>query len=113
MKIKLQDIWRNRQHWDGELPEHLQQIVEDWTTSSASLNEIQILRYYNLLTAQPIQLHVFCDASTQALTTVISIQFVDKTAYRTKLLLGKTRVTPLKPQTISKRKLQAAIYTGR
>ena len=62
MKIKLQEIWRNGQHWDDELPEDLQQLVKEWTTNTAHLNEIKIPRYYNLPTAQPIELHVFCDA---------------------------------------------------
>ena len=30
MKIKLQEIWRNGQHWDEELPEDLQHFVKDW-----------------------------------------------------------------------------------
>ena len=59
MKIKLQEIWRNGQHWDEELPEDLQQFVKEWTTNTAHLNEIKIPRYYNLPTAQPIELHVF------------------------------------------------------
>ena len=100
MKIKLFEIWRNRQHWDEELPEDLQKYVKDWTTTSPNLNEIQTPRYYNLPTAQPIELHVICDASTQALAQVICIQFADKTAYCTKFVMGKTRVAPLKPRTI-------------
>ena len=78
IKIKVQEIWRNGQHWDKELPEDLEQSVEDWATNSANLNEIQVPRFYNLQSAQPIELHVFCDASTQALATVIFIQFADK-----------------------------------
>ena len=89
MKIKLQELWRNGQHWDEELPEDLQQFVKDWTTNTAYLNGIKIPRYYNLPTAQPIELHVFCDASTQAVATVIFIRFADKTVYRTKFVMGK------------------------
>ena len=85
--IKSQAIWRNGQHWDEELPEDFQQFVEDWTTNSANLNEIQIPRYYTLPTAQVKELHVFCDASTQVLGTVIFIRFADKTAYRTKFIM--------------------------
>ena len=73
MKIKLQEIWRNGQHCDEKLPEDLQQFVKEWTTNTAHLNKIKIPRYYNMPTAQPIELHVFCYASTQALATVIFI----------------------------------------
>ena len=110
MKIKLQEIW---QHWDEELPEDLQQFVKDGTTNKAHLNEIKIPRSYNLPTAQPKELHIFCDASTQALATVIFIRFADKTVYRTKFVMGKTRVAPLKPQTIPRPELQAAVYACR
>ena len=113
MKIKLQELWRNGQHWDEELPEDLQQFVKDWTTNTAYLNRIKIPRYYNLPTAQPIELHVFCDASTQAVATVIFIRFADKTVYCTKFVMGKTRVTPLKAPTIPRPELQAAFYSCR
>ena len=113
MKIKLQEIWRNGQHWDEELPEDLQQFVKEWTTNTAHLNEIKIPRFYNWPTAQPIELHVFCDASSQALATVIFIRFAHKTVYQTKFVIGKTRVAPLKPQTIPKLELQAAVYSCR
>ena len=51
------------QHRDEELPEDKQQFIEDLITNTAILNEKQIPRYNNLPTAQPIELHVFCDAS--------------------------------------------------
>ena len=111
MKIKLQAISRSGQHWDEELPEDLPQFVNDWTTNTAHLNEIKIPRYYNLPTAQPIELHVFCDSSTQALATVIFIRFAQETVYHTKFVLGRTRVSPLKPQTMPKLELQAAVYS--
>ena len=96
MKIKLQDIWRNRQHWDEKLPEDLQQFVNDRATYMAHLHETKVPRYYNLPTAQPLELHVFCDASTQAPATVIFIRFAHQTVYFTKFVMRKTRVAPLK-----------------
>ena len=118
MKIKLQEKWQNRQQWDEDLPEDLQQFVKDWTTNSSNSNdEIQTPQYYNLPTAQSIELHVSMssamNASTQVLATVIFIHFADKTAYRTKLVMGKTGVAPLKPRTIPKVELQAALHASR
>ena len=113
MKINLQKIWQNAQHWDKELPEDFQQFAEDWILNSANLEEVKNFRYYNLPTAQPKELHVFCDASTQALATVIFIRFTDKTVYRTKIIMGKTRVAPLKTQTTPNLELQAAVYACR
>ena len=60
------------------------QQFKDWTTNTAHLDEIKILRYYNLPIAEPIELHVFCDASIQVLVTVIFIRFEHKTVYHTK-----------------------------
>ena len=44
LKIKLQGLWGRGQQWYRELREDLQQFVEDKTTNSAKLKEIQIPR---------------------------------------------------------------------
>ena len=69
MKIKLQEIWRNGQHWDQELPEDLQQFVKEWTTNTAHLNEIKIPLYYSMPTAQPTK-HNPADEGTRGIKTI-------------------------------------------
>ena len=56
---KSQQICQTGQNWDEELPEDPQEIVEDWTTIRTIVIELQTPRYYNLRTAQAIELHVF------------------------------------------------------
>ena len=50
MKKKLQEIWRNGQHWDEELPKDLQ-LIEAWTPNSASLNEY---KFIDITICQPL-----------------------------------------------------------
>ena len=54
------------------------------------------------------RLHIFADASEEAMCIVAYLQ--DEAMLRLTYLLGKCRVAPIKTMTIPKLELQAAVY---
>ena len=71
-KILMQDIWRSGLDWDTLLPEDL---TKKWTTLLEDLREftkLRIRRCYVIRIGKlrETQLHILCDASTQAFAAV-------------------------------------------
>ena len=103
MKIKLQEIWRNRQHWDEELPRDLQQFVEHWTTNSAELkkNTNSSILQSAYRSANRTRRLLRCLNSGPRHSHFHSIRRQNSLPYE--VHHGKTRVAQLKPQTNPKR----------
>ncbi|XP_053953165.1 uncharacterized protein LOC128859969 [Anastrepha ludens] len=86
-KIILQDIWRSGVNWD-------EPIREDDRSNCCS---------------QSNQLHIFVDASINAYAAVAYLRAEVGNAVNCSLLASKTRVTPLKPISIPRLELMAAV----
>ncbi|XP_053390230.1 uncharacterized protein LOC128553138 [Mercenaria mercenaria] len=115
VKILLQDIWKDKFDWDTMLPRSYQQR---WLQIATDLNiamKTQFQRYYfaetddNQDAADDTRLHIFVDASTQS---------YGATAYicrrnHSSLVMAKNRIAPLKPLTLPKLELMAAVIGAR
>ena len=114
MKIQLQDIWKNGQMWDKPLEEAAEKTLTRTLRDMPQLADFKILRYIGSTQNRIVQLHIFCDASKVATAVSAYLRITDvygKT--RLVFILGKTRVAPIKQQTISKLELQASVYASR
>lgn len=60
-----------------------------------------------------LQVHFFCDASTQAMSTVGYWRWIDNGVVYVAFIASKSRVMPVKPLTIPKAELQAALLAAR
>ena len=103
VKILFQLLYSDRIDWD----ELLQGIVlEHWTSVLTELNTLDNVKipkcYFNLGTSFiDIQLHGFSDASEQAFTAVLYLRCVSSDGnVFTRLVASKTRVSPVKKQSI-------------
>ena len=78
------------------------------------LADFKIPRYIGSTLNRNVQLHIFCDASKVA-TAVSDYLRITDVYGKTRLvfILGKTRVAPIKQQTIPKLELQASVYASR
>ena len=114
MKIQLQDIWKNGQMWDKPLEEAAEQTLTRTLRDMPQLADFKIPRYIGSTLNRNVQLHIFCDASKVATAVSAYLRITDvygKT--RLVVILGKTRVAPIKQQTIPKLELQASVYASR
>ena len=109
-KILLQDIWVKRIDWDAPLPEDL---LARWRTFRHSLEDLERLRIPRLIETGPSQkwsLHGFCDASKRAYAGVIYALNADG---KSALLMAKTKVAPLRVQSLPRLELCGALLLVR
>jgi len=66
-----------------------------------------------LITATKISLHVFCDASEKAFCAIAFLRVEHSEEIEVSIVAAKTRVTPLKPPSIPRLELQAAVMASR
>ncbi|XP_044573440.1 uncharacterized protein LOC123257680 [Drosophila ananassae] len=115
LKILLQRIWRLNIDWDQELPE---KILEDWRLWKTLLGQIRIFevpRCFSPDTSDPrqMELHTFVDASEYAYSAVCYLRVAMDAKVDVSLVIAKSKVAPLKPLSIPRMELQAAVMGTR
>ncbi|XP_065195355.1 uncharacterized protein LOC135826682 [Sycon ciliatum] len=115
-KVLLQRIWRTGVSWDQPLPDDLVTRWKEWWQMLLKLSELSVPRPYSedMTKRAQVQLHVFGDASESAFAAAayLRVTFADGSA-QVAFVLGKTRVAPLKPLSIPRLELQAAVMASR
>ena len=116
LKILFQLLCQGKLDWDVELSGEL---LTRWKSIISELNLLEKVRiprcYFSSLdNTVTTQLHGFCDASEQAFAAVIYIRsaYVDGTV-EVALVASKTRVSPIKKQSIPRLELLGAVILGR
>lgn len=99
--------------WDDQLePENIQK----WTKWMADLPQLQDFKIERCLIPEnfgdvaEMQIHHFCDASQEAYGTVSYLRLVNnKGNVHCSFIMGKSRLAPIKPMTIPRLELSAAV----
>ncbi|XP_037930661.1 uncharacterized protein LOC119665511 [Teleopsis dalmanni] len=112
-KILIQDLWQLQLTWDEAVPT---EIYTRWTTfydDLQVLDQFKIDRHIfgkQMPALESIQLHVFCDASQKAYGAAVYVRakLMDGRLIN-RLLCSKSRVAPLKKQTIPRLELCSAL----
>ncbi|XP_055622908.1 uncharacterized protein LOC129766407 [Toxorhynchites rutilus septentrionalis] len=112
-KILLQNIWRCKTDWDHSIPDELLDAWRRWTKLLKQLEQVQIPRCYfpgySDRSYHSLELHIFVDASEEAYAALAYFRIVDSSGVRCSLVSAKTKVAPLKPLSIPRLELQAAV----
>ncbi|XP_058840554.1 uncharacterized protein LOC131696047 [Topomyia yanbarensis] len=113
-KILIQDLWRSGIEWDDPIRDADFASWRRWVRMTQDLDRVKIPRCYfpeyDPRSYQSLQLHVFVDASELAYCCVAYFRIVDGNGSgRCSLVASKAKVTPLRPQTIPKNELNAAV----
>lgn len=116
-KILMQDIWRSGTDWDEPITENLRGQWYRWSQLLWKLNTVQVPRcFFSGVSKEALnrlQIHVFVDASDTAYSCVAYLRIVESGAPRCSLVAAKTKVAPLKPLSIPRLELQAAMIGSR
>jgi Pao retrotransposon peptidase/Family of unknown function (DUF5641)/Putative peptidase (DUF1758)/Integrase core domain/Integrase zinc binding domain len=114
-KIFMQHLWIKKLDWDQLLPENEQIAWKNYRKQLVNLNKIKIKRFNGRIPdAKLIELHGFADASSEAFGACVYLRVIDNTNnVSVKLLASKSRITPIKQQSIVRMELCAALLLAR
>ena len=111
----LQDLCKEKVEWDDPIHDELRARWEKWRSELVLLEEMKITRCYkpnDFGKLKSIEVHHFSDASADGYGQCSYLRLVDdKNRVHCSFLLGKARVTPLKPVTIPRLELTAALVS--
>ncbi|XP_017485823.1 PREDICTED: uncharacterized protein LOC108374345 [Rhagoletis zephyria] len=109
-KILMQEIWRSGITWDEPIRQEELEKWWRWIGCLPFIEEIRIPRCYkSVSSAERIELHIFVDASKDAYAAAIYLRAIQNNKVACSLVASKTRVAPLKPISIPRLELMAAI----
>ena len=115
-KILMQKLWMLQLEWDDDLKGEERLQWEMWLQELPNLRKVCIDRCLlpNGEQTEQKQVHVFCDASTNAFGAVAYLRATssDRT-HHTSFIMSKTRVAPVKQLSIVRLELQAAVLAVR
>ncbi|XKL65471.1 hypothetical protein PGB90_008891 [Kerria lacca] len=120
-KLIMQSLWKlgnnvelemtkGQIDWDERLPENINNIWMQFASKLKKLNQISIPRkvFFNIY-PKFIELHGFADASEKAYGAVIYLRSSGEHHANVKLICSKSRVSPLKKQSIPRLELCATL----
>ncbi|XP_067208442.1 uncharacterized protein [Linepithema humile] len=114
-KVFLQDLWLQGSRWDEPLSNDLSEAWSQFQSSLQQLNEVKIPRWVNWSPlSSGVELHGFSDASERAYAAAVYLRVAGASdEAETHLLLAKTKVAPVKTQSVPRLELCAAVLLAR
>lgn len=112
-KLILQLLWKSKLEWDSEITGDVKSKWLAFVQTMRRLSCIEVDRHVCCKNATVIELHIFSDASQAAYGACAYIRSVDQCGkVHVKLLCGKSRVAPIKTQTIPRLELCGALQSA-
>ncbi|XP_043231303.1 uncharacterized protein LOC122386295 [Amphibalanus amphitrite] len=115
-KVMMQRLWCLHLGWDDPLPQLELSTWTEWLKESEKLTEVTVQRCVTPGGLETVrrELHVFCDASEEAFGAVAYLRTTTRDGcHHCRFLMGKSRVAPVKPLSIVRLELQAAVLGAR
>ena len=116
-RIILQNLCKSKLDWDDKIPMNILVDYEHWLSSLEHLSNVSVPRCYKpdaFGTVKRVELHSFSDASMVGYGQCSYLRLIDDHGViHCSLVLGKSRVCPLKAVTIPRLELVAALMSLR
>lgn len=115
-KVMLQDLCRQKLGWDDTLPEGRQEEWLKWIRSLPELEHVSVPRCFKstVLNISNAQLHIFSDGSETGYGACAYLRLEDNSGeVNCSLVIGKSRLAPLKQSTIPRLELSGAVIACR
>ena len=117
LKVLFQRLCQEKSDWDDILSGELKNDWDRWCRSAAIAGEVKISRYYFRCPGEikSVELVGFSDASEKAYAAVVyaRAEIEGEDEYQTSLIGSKTRVAPIKTQTMPRLELLGALILAR
>ena len=105
----IQKLWTSKLGWDDNIPDD---VAEIWVIALRNLLEVDAFslpRWTGYAPGDDLELHCFCDASESAYACVVFARVNSRRGLFTRILMAKSRVTPIQSETISRLELIACV----
>ncbi|VDI02925.1 Hypothetical predicted protein [Mytilus galloprovincialis] len=116
-KLLLRDMMTSLGHteWDEPLPDTYLHPWKQWINTLPDLEQCCIPRIYSDISyaeASNREVHIFCDASKEAIGAVAYLRLIDSHHVTVSFLLGKAKVAPSHGNTIPRLELCASVLAA-
>ena len=111
-KMLLQELWSRRYDWDDVIVDEVANKISDWFRCMESLADIRVPRCLPETGKEIVKKSVitFVDASLKAYGAVVCLHCeYEDTTISCRLISSKTKVAPLKPISVPRLELMAAV----
>ncbi|XP_078371358.1 uncharacterized protein LOC144655010 [Oculina patagonica] len=109
----VQELCKGKTSWDDEVPDHVRPRWEKWRNDLHALAQLKIRRCYkpdDFGELKTIELHTFSDASVYGYGQCSYLRMINhQDQVHCSLVMAKSRVAPLKPVTVPRLELVAAV----
>ena len=108
VRLLLQRLWSVQVNWDEKLPQEFQKEAQNWFNQLDMIESVKFPRKI-VKSGKPIRLHVFADSSDYAYGIAIYLETEEDSG----LVFAKSRVHTMKPKSIPRKELQAAVLASK
>lgn len=113
-KFIMQRTWQATCTWDGPLPSDIHNDWAQFVSELPQLSAVCIPRFCNTTPSSACLLFGFCDASLRGYAAVVYLRVLDAPRDSSVFLIGtKTKLAPIKPLTVPRLELNAALLLAR
>ncbi|XP_067129093.1 uncharacterized protein [Centruroides vittatus] len=109
-KILIQELWKCQLSWDEPITAEVEHKWKLFRNELTLLGNLKIPRFVSLPRLNVLDIHAFCDASEKAYCAVVYTRTMSTNCdVKVTLLTSKTKVAPLKVQSLPRLELCAAV----